>query len=110
MDGSSSGITFVSSEKLSQAEVVLNKRYAECNSYGHKKQDVGSNYCNYCYRHLNYKSSKVDAILDSRKNLPLDQVPLDAPILNDIANEEINHNRHMDKLKGLRKIIEELKL
>ncbi|MEN7982515.1 MAG: hypothetical protein ABFQ65_03645 [Nanoarchaeota archaeon] len=93
-------------DEFSKHIELLNGRYEECDDKGHK--EVEENYCNHCYRHLSYSTPKTNQILESRKNIPLYHQPFDAPILMEKRREEINHQKFMDHLEGLKKIKEEL--
>ena len=42
--------------------IELMKRYKECDSKGHIIPDEENNYCNHCFRHLNYVSPIIEAI------------------------------------------------
>jgi len=41
---------------------LLSQGYYECNSKGHLKPDVKNNFCNYCYRHLDYTPLKNEDV------------------------------------------------
>lgn len=92
------------------AQITLSERYKLCDQKGHKTPDEKTNYCNYCHRHLTYRSSKVDSIIQLRNSLSFEQQPLDAAWLNNQREEEINVQRSEDLLGGLAKIVKELAL
>jgi hypothetical protein len=85
---------------------VLDERYHECDSKGHQKPD--ENYCNYCYRHIDYASPEVAAILEERKNIPSIHQPLDAPVLMEKRKRDIERQKAKDYFSGINKIRAEL--
>lgn len=67
--------------KLKKAAPILDGRYSECDDLGrHQKPNQETGYCDYCYRHLEYKLLMVDA------------------------------QRSEERFQGLRKLAEELNL
>lgn len=100
-------------EYLDEANYVaplLEKRYQECDSSqgGHLRANPSINYCNNCFRHLKYETPQTSAELESRRDIPFMFQPLDAPVMMERARREIEHQKTMDRLSGLHKLIEEL--
>lgn len=93
-------------EFMEKCRNELDKRYRECDSKGH--QAVEENYCNYCFRHLEYKAPRTDAILKEREKLHPYNKPLDAPVMAEERRREIELKKFMDKTEGLQKIIKKL--
>lgn len=93
-------------ESLVNTKELLQRRYDECDSEGHKKPS--GNYCNYCYRHLMYFTPETDAKLRKRKNTPLKFQPCDAPIILKEKQEEIKFQKFYDLCDGVKRITEEL--
>jgi len=95
---------------LKRLKPVLDNRYRECDTSGngHLKQDQENNYCNYCFRHLSYKTPETDAILESRKNLSIWQQPLDAPFIREEREREIGPQKAKDYFDGISNLEQEL--
>jgi len=89
---------------------ILNERYVECDSKGHQKPDEENNYCNYCHRHLRYKTPRTDAMINERKKLPWYNQPFDAPLMIQERERESGAQKLEDNFKGLIKLSDELGL
>jgi hypothetical protein len=83
-----------------KVEKMLKGLYDDCDSKGHISPDQASNTCNYCFRTLNYQTPEANKILESRKNLPLDQQPYDASEIKKLMDEEISHQKTKDYFRG----------
>jgi hypothetical protein len=94
---------------IDKNDVELKKRYNICDSQGHQSPDRETNFCNYCFRHLNYKTPETDRKFSNR-GLPLILIPCDAPLRANSAREEIQHQRLIDYFDGLNKLSSELSL
>lgn len=88
---------------------ILDQRYTECNAKGHRKPDTEDNYCTHCYRPLEWKTPKTDAILASREELPIMLRPMDAPLIHKAQQEEIALQKSLQRFRGLRMLEQELK-
>jgi len=93
---------------LKRCREKLFLRYTKCDEQGHR--DIRESFCGYCYRHLEYSTPKTDAISHSRKNLPFELMPLDAPEMFKKRNEEIEKQKSKDFLEGMVLIREELEI
>ncbi len=87
---------------------ILNKRYTECDSQGHLKPKKRKNFCDHCYRHLEYPTPETDAELRRQRELPSHQQPCNAPIMIERANRERGFQEGLDFWDGVNKIREEL--
>jgi hypothetical protein len=83
---------------------LLYRRYNECDKLGHQLLDKDKNYCNYCFRHLEYKSPKTDKILEERSRLPDMLDPADAPLIVEKRTSEIRCQKITDFFNGVMKI------
>lgn len=91
------------------AAEILDDRYVDCDRQGHRKPRRRKNMCGYCFRRLEYRTPNTDAILESRKDLPLMDSPVDAPYIEDLQKQEIASQRMTDRFSGLQVVIEQLK-
>jgi len=87
---------------------ILDERYKECNSEGHKS--VQGDSCVYCYRHLEYSAPRTEDILKDREKLPWYSQPMDGTIMIEKRKKEINRQKFLDRLRGLRKLSQELEV
>ena len=90
-------------DELAYVVPLLDSKYGECDSQGHKQPDFGSNSCGYCFRHLKYGTPRADRFRDETKG------QFNAPIVMQKRREELSHQKAMDRLDGLHKLIAELK-
>ncbi|MDO8517326.1 MAG: hypothetical protein Q7S33_04325 [Nanoarchaeota archaeon] len=72
----------------------LRKRYEECNSNGHLKPDKENNYCNNCYRHLDY--NLIEFYLAPNTPQPKRKI-----------KKSIKRQMRIDYFNGLEKVVEE---
>ena len=97
------------SDKYMELDKKLMRRYEECNTpQGHRKPHTEDNYCTHCYRPLEWKTPETEAILAFRKDLPLMQIPMDAPRIHKVEQEEIALQKSLQRFKGLRMLEQEL--
>ncbi len=94
--------------ELNSHQPELQMRYEECDQHGHLSPNGDS--CDYCFRHLEYRSPTVDEIHKERENLPDCLQPCDAPLLWDVMQSEIGHQKSLDHLKGLSRLMDLSKL
>jgi hypothetical protein len=94
--------------KLGHYAHILNERYGECNSGGHKKPDASSGTCGYCYRQLRYRTPGTDSIREARREVPQEWQPLDTPFLLERERREIQLQEFCDWNSGIGKLKEEL--
>ena len=80
-------------EKRDRAILVFNERNIECDLNGHLNPNIKDNSCNYCYRRLEYYTSKYDSVTNRQKNL---------------SNFEIGLQKLEDYFKGISKIFKGL--
>ena len=96
-------------EELKIVGDILTQRYATCDAEGHKKANPEGNECDHCYRQIEYQTPQTNAIFESRSALPVDRQPLDAPVMMQRAREEIELQKALDYICGLRKLQGEFK-
>ena len=96
-------------EKLRPAERELDRRYAECDSQGHIAPNKEQNQCKHCYRHLVY-GSEVDRILEGRESLPEAMQPMDAPILSEKREKDVELEEMFERQTGVTEIAKALGL
>ena len=80
----------------------LNSRYSECDSSGgHKSPDVKNNYCNHCYRHLEYKAPQTDKFIERSQNIPWYDQCHNGFALKKLGEVEIASQKSLDFFDGL---------
>ena len=103
----------LSKDKLklrSLAYKIYNERIKECeDGQNHKNPSKDDNRCLYCYNRIEYKTTEVQEILKSRKNLPSNHQPMDAPVLREIDAREVAFMKFQDYFYALGKIEEEIR-
>lgn len=88
---------------------MLDGRYTECDSQGHKKPDEKTNYCTYCYRRLDYPSDpRIEAEREITAKLPFHQRPMTATATMEAEREYLEAQKGADALSGLSKLAKEL--
>ena len=75
------------------ASELLKERYADCDRGGHYAADNPKfpGICAHCYRHLEYKSQRVEDIMESRKGLSFWEIPMDAPVILEMQRQDIGN-------------------
>ena len=91
-----------------ELERRLTQRYEKCNTQGHRKPNAEENYCTHCYRPLELRTPKADALLASNKELPIMDRPMDAPLIQKIKQEEIALQKSLQRFEGIRMLKQEL--
>ncbi len=102
--------SLLNEDLLKKAKEDLDARYAACDLLGSHVNPTGSEvYCDNCFRHLSYQSPIVEEILESRKNIPLLNEPLDASLIHELRNREIQSQKEKDFFDGLSIILKEFR-
>jgi len=84
---------------IDQVRPILDSRYEECDSQGHKEPDVENNNCGYCFRHLRYETPRADRLRDETEG------QFNASIIVEKARGEVANQKAIDKLSGLNRLI-----
>jgi hypothetical protein len=94
---------------LKRAEDILDRRYFECEEKGHQKIVKRGSYCNHCYRHTKYETSRVNAFLRGRAQLNLSALeePIDAPYVMEMIERELQEAKISDYFEGVAKVMKE---
>ncbi|MEK6850313.1 MAG: hypothetical protein AABX85_01935 [Nanoarchaeota archaeon] len=83
----------------------IRERYMECDKLGHYAPDnPREDFCGHCFRRLEYVAYNVQQILGERRNVPIFQQPLDAPVLSEQRDREIEGLKFDDWCFGLKEI------
>lgn len=97
-------IRLISPEEKEEAGKILDERYNECDSQGHR--NLRNGYCNHCYRHTSYCSPETDEYVAVRNKDLFDmEIPVDLPAIEDMERREIDFAKSQDRFEGIRKIV-----
>ncbi len=89
---------------FAKAHEMLNKRYAQCDKYGHidPLARIGVlDSCHWCYRHTSYATPETDARVNEERSLPFMDRPMNAALNVELSRKEIGFGKLKDHSRGL---------